>query len=131
MREFADQPIGLARQTAHLHQFVDAPADVDSLGRAYPRPQAIAGRDFRGGPDILEHAEFGKYLRDLERPRHAKFDALVSGKTRDVTAFKLDAARTRSEETADKIEERGLSGTIRADDGAQLAGIDIKRHALH
>ena len=48
----------------------------------------------------------------------------------NILALENDLAGGLREEAADQIEERGLAGAVRTDDGAQLALLDRHRHAV-
>ena len=125
--QFADRPFGLVGEAAHAEQFVNALADFDVVGLRQPGAQTESGGDLDRDAQIFPHRQFGKDLGDLEGPRHAAPDAARRQQMRDVLAVENDAARCRREEAGDQIEEGRLAGAVRADDGAQLAGLDRHR----
>src|SRR5580698_4414074 len=49
----------------------------------------------------------------------------------DVLAVEPDRARGRRKESADQVEEGGLAGAVRPDDGAHLAFGHIERDVAH
>ena len=49
---------------------------------------------------------------------------------RDVAALEHDAAGVRPVEAGDHVEQRGLAGAVRADDGHDAALGDVDRHVL-
>ena len=56
-REFADQPVGLVGEPAHVEQLGDAGADLAVGVVRQPRAQAVAGRDLDRDAQILAHAD--------------------------------------------------------------------------
>src|SRR6202521_2186063 len=94
-----------------------------------PGPQPVSAGDFGGDADILEHGELGENLGNLERSGHAERDPLMRGEPRDIAAVEIDGAGGRRKESADQVEEGGLAGAVRSDDGAQFALCHIKRDA--
>src|SRR5208283_1838398 len=80
--------------------------------------------------DVFADGNLGEDFGDLEGARHAASDAVGDGKLRDGLAGEHDLTRRRREEAADHVEEGGLAGAVRANDGAQLAGLDRHRDVV-
>ena len=130
MRQRADANVRLVREAAERQEFGDPLLDPGPRRAAEPRPQPIAGGDLGRDANVFGDGKLGKDLGDLEGSRHAARDPLVWRKRRDVAPVEQDGARGRREEAAHQIEERRLAGAVRADDGAQFAGLDGQRHIL-
>jgi len=75
--------------------------------------------------------ELGENLRDLEGAGHAEGDAPVRRHPGDVAAVEQDRPRGRRKQAADEVEECGLPGPVRPDDGPQLASRHRERHLTH
>jgi hypothetical protein len=67
--------------------------------------------------DVLEYRKIWKEPGDLKRPRDAERRAPVRRERGDIRSRQDDAAARRRQLAADQIEERGLTGAVRADDG--------------
>ena len=95
-----------------------------------PRPPFVAGGNFNGNANVLARGEFGKYLGDLKSASHPSPHPPLLRQTGDILAVEDDAPGTGRQESAHQIEESGLSGAVRTDDGAQFTGGDIHRNAV-
>src|SRR6185312_10719574 len=115
----------------HLHQLDDARADALAVRPGKPRGEPVAVRDLHRHADVLAHGELGEDLGHLEGARHAELHALVLRDVRDVLPLEYDATRGRRKEAADEVEECGLARAVGADHRAQLARLDVERHAVH
>ena len=54
----------------------------------------------------------------------------MRGLAGDVGAVEHHAAAARRIEAGEQIEQRGLAGAVRADDGEDLGGLDLERYAV-
>ena len=59
-----------------------------------------------------------------------RFAAVCAGGVRDVDALEGDAARARPVGAGDAVQQAGLAGAVRADDGHQLALLDGERYII-
>src|SRR5579863_8457512 len=83
----------------------------------------------RANKNIVAHAQWAKQRDILEGAADAQSDHAITAEVLQRTALKLDVAFTEAVEAADAIEQRGLAGTVRTDQAADLAIADIERHA--
>ena len=79
---------------------------------------------------ILQHRGVVEQLDVLEGARDAAPGDLLSVELRDLLVLEDDAPGRHVVETADKIEESGLAGAVRADDREDLALGDVERDAV-
>ena len=80
--------------------------------------------------DILERRKAGKDRAHLKRSRQAELRARMRGQGGDVAPGELDDPRIRSDEPGNLIDQRGLAGAVRPDDGMQLARHDVERQVV-
>src|SRR5215470_1243379 len=81
------------------------------------------------GQQILDHGHVGKQLAVLERARNAETGDVVRRASAKLLAAETDVTAA-AVETADAVEHAGLAGTVRADQGEQLCGLDRERDAV-
>jgi hypothetical protein len=113
--------VSFGLEARELECVLDPPVELDLFGATDPRTQAKPGRHLGADAHVLEHRKLGEDLGDLECTRHPERNALIRRHRRDVASVKGDGTRRRLEKPADEIEERGLAGAVRPDDGAQFA----------
>src|ERR1700722_3583876 len=80
-----------------------------------------------GPRDVVERAEAGEQRGDLERARDAKEATAMDGKGGDVASVELDIAALRHDLAGQESDQRGLAGTVGADDGVEFAAGNIER----
>ena len=85
--------------------------------------------------EVVEHRHVGEQLDVLERARDADGRDLVRPAPRQLVlsaggAVKQDAPALRPVEAADAVEQAGLAGAVGADDGHDLAVVDVEAHAV-
>ena len=68
-------------------------------------------------PEVICDTELRKYALDLHRSLDAEPTDLMRLKSGNVAAFKEYAPAIGGKQARNKIEKRGLTGTVRADDG--------------
>src|SRR5438067_12237951 len=76
--------------------------------------------------DVLEPRHPVKERGDLEAARQAEAVDVLRLQPVDARPVERDAAGSDRETPADKVEQRGLSGAVRADDGVPLAERDVE-----
>src|SRR5258706_16038566 len=94
-----------------------SPARIDRAGAAW-RPSRLESLD--GEETVLEHAQARKEIGDLEGPRQSERGAPMRRQRGDVLLEQADDARADAEVACDQVEQRGLAGAVRSDDGAAL-----------
>ena len=67
----------------------------------------------------------------LVRAPHAELRAQPRRQRPDLLPEQLDRARPRRDVARDDVEQRGLPGAVRAEDGAPLAGRDVEVDVAH
>ena len=88
-----------------------------SGGVALALPAAVHGAD----QQILEYGKVFERLRDLVGARNSGDAALMRARRGDVAAVEANFTAIRREPAGDQIEQRGLAGSIGADDPECLA----------
>ena len=68
---------------------------------------------------------------DLERAGHAEVDDLLRAEPGDVAVAEVDRARGGGQEAGEQVEQGGLAGAVRADQGVHAALGDVEVDALH
>ncbi len=76
----------------------------------------------------LQHAHAPEQGDILERARDPQLGPLVRFQARDVAAVEHDPSAGGRVDAADAIEDAGLAGAVGADDGEELAGVDLEAH---
>src|SRR4030095_5964311 len=79
---------------------------------------------------VLERREPAKDAGDLERPRQSAATEGLGRQTAHFRAAKEDLPGVVRKIAGDQVEERGLAGAVRADDGAQVALGHREVHAV-
>ena len=108
MRQFPDDASLLAFKPDNIDQLFDTPIKRGAPGVPNPWLGIHSSRGFHSDADVLEHAEVGQNLGDLERAydtlRHATNNRLPG----DVVLREPDLTSRRPQKTADQIEKRKL-----------------------
>src|SRR5262245_14705354 len=81
------------------------------------------------GQQVLDHGHVRKQLAMLERARDTEPGDVVWRAATQVLTAKADAPAA-AVEAADAIEDAGLAGTVRTDQGEQLSRLDRERDAV-
>ena len=126
MTELSDQAVGDLRQSAHSrgvrrpgHECLPSmPRGMKGNSR---KPAAIS----TGMRRFSRTARSGKISVIWKVRAMPQRDALGRLKSGDVSAVEQDAPRGRREQAADQVEERGLAGAVRSDDGSKFAGSTV------
>ena len=117
---------------------VDNPLDrlaLRDLGAAHARQEQQLFGEVGGAmpmaPDqqVLQHGRVLEQLDVLERARDAALRHMMR-RAGDRLSLEQDAARGRRVDEADQVEDRGLAGAVRPDDGVDLALVDRKAHTV-
>ncbi len=80
--------------------------------------------------DVVDHARAAKQPRDLERARQAVAGAPVRRPGGDVGTGEDDRAAVARELAAELRHQGRLAGAVRADQGVDLAGVDVQVDAI-
>ena len=80
--------------------------------------------------DVVEHRHAAKQRDVLKRAREANPGALVRRQLGDVGAFEQHAAARRFVEAGDRVEQAGLAGAVRPDDGGDLTALRCERNVV-
>ena len=94
---------------------------------AHRRRLALAREDRQR--NVVEHGHAIEQIDDLKAARNAGLDALGHCRKRDVVAFEQNLAGIGLQMRADQIDERGLAGAVRPDEG-ELALLHDEIHAV-
>ncbi len=91
--------------------------------RSGPQPFA----DLAGGAEahVLHHRQAGKRLGELERPNHPDAGQLVRRPAGDLLAVEVPLSVIGVVEAGQQVEERRLAGSVRPDQGGDLAALDL------
>ena len=80
---------------------------------------------------VVEHRQPGEQAGDLERARHPERGAPVARPAGDVRPNSSTCPDVGGKDSGDEIEQRGLAGAVRSDDGLAVARHDLQRDAAH
>ncbi len=80
---------------------------------------------------VLQHRRMLEQFDVLEGARDPEFGHAVLREAREVAALEQDAARGRRIDESDQVEDRGLAGAVRPDNGVDLAALQFERDAIH
>ena len=100
------------------------PAEVDAAGQD-PRAQVDVPADL----DVVEHGHALEQGDVLEGPRDPELGAPVRLEAGDVVPVEADVAARGRVDAADAVEDAGLARAVGADDGEEVAGVDLEAHA--
>ena len=78
--------------------------------------------------DVLGDRHRREGLGDLEGAPDAAPEFFARRQARHVRAVEDDRAGVGPKLPADHVEGRGLAGAVRADEGEELAGLDVEAH---
>src|SRR5207253_9037789 len=92
------------------------------------REHARAEMDVTADLHVVEDAHAPEQGDVLERARDPQLGPLMRFQTRDVAAAEHDPSAGRRVDAADAIENARLAGAVGADDGEELAGVDLEAH---
>ena len=112
-------------------QLGDAGGGPGALAGVTPAPgerveQAGAGADVEPGRHVAGDAELAEGPRGLEGAGHAEGRHPAGSEPRRRDAADLDPAGRGSHQAADHVEQRALSGAVRADEADQLARVHLE-----
>ena len=83
----------------------------------------------RADQDVVAHAHAAEQRDVLEGAAEAEAGHAMAAKVLERATLEQDVAVGEAVEAADAVEQRGLAGTVRPDQAADLAVADIERHA--
>src|SRR5262249_48783933 len=79
--------------------------------------------------DVVEDGHASEQGDVLEGAGDPALSAAMRRQVRDVPSVEADAPARRRVDAADAVEDAGLAGAVRADDGEELMRFDIEAHA--
>src|SRR4029077_14070589 len=79
---------------------------------------------------VLQDRERREQRQVLERPGHTDAGDLVGTQRQQVLTVEGDVALARLVETTDAVEQRGLAGTVRSDEGADVPLLDLEAQPI-
>ena len=94
--------------------------------KPFPVTQMRDGRHRDGFTD----AQFGKDVDELERARHAQAGKPHGAEIDDIVSLERHVSGGRPHQPRQHVDQRGLSGAIRSDDGYMLAVVDRQSHVV-
>src|SRR5581483_8495690 len=120
---------------AHVRQLIELQPREGTLGDVVDRSKALRATEHlrrerplhvreRGETAILMHRLIAVEVRRLEGFREPEMHAPRAAGARHVALLERDRSGGRRDRSRDQVEERRLPGSVRADDGAQLARSD-------
>ena len=130
VRQGRGRLVGPVEEAEELEAGARAPLAGVEDGAAADQTEVAPSLELHSHPRVLEHGQLGKDAGDLEGARDAAPAARGGGERGDVVAAEEHAAHGRRQEPRDQVEQRGLAGTVRADDRAQLTGLDREADAV-
>ena len=97
----------------------------------FPRRLALGKLLVGAHRDVFMHREFGKRLGDLEGAHHALARDAVNRLAGDVPVQQFNVTRMHRHEARDTGEQRGLSGTVGADQRHDAALVHPQAGTVH
>ena len=94
------------------------------------RTPTVGMLGLRGDSDVFARRQIREEMRELKSTRDTLLDHPINRETRDPFAGKVGFALRGGEHARDDVEERRLAGTVRTDDGANLARFDCHIDAV-
>ena len=95
-----------------------------------PERQARAAARLHGKRKVVERRQRLEQPGDLVRAHQAAGDPLVRRQPGDVLALEQDPAAVRQQRARQLVDQAGLAGAVRAEQGVHLAGGDLERHVV-
>src|SRR5262249_21017585 len=105
-------------------------AHVTIAGQRCEQPRAAAEPRDHGCLERLHDGEVGEDMNELEAARHAEPGEGRRADAVNVLVLEPDAPRGRHDDPGQHVDERGLAGAIRSDDGHELTVADAEAHAV-
>ena len=131
VRKIANFGVRAIHEAGLLEQPMRLVVDVAVRRQEPPHHELRRPQPLDREQNIVEHRQAREQAGDLERPRHAERGAAVALPGGDVAAEQQHLARARRKYAGDQVEQRGLAGAVRADDGLAVARHDLERHVTH
>ena len=125
VREVGGELVGLVEQTHRLQHGLGLVDEIAVVAVVLEHAPAVPPR-LGGNAHVLKRGGVGQDVGDLVRAGDALLRDAVGRQAGDILAIEDDAAGGRAQHTGQAIEERALAGAIRADDGADLAALDLE-----
>ena len=119
-REAAGESVGAVGE-------LDVVERLQRLTAAAPLRERAHAR-VRADEEVLEDGHVLEEDDVLERARDAEPDDAVRRRASQVLAVEHDASLVRAVEARDEVEERCLARAVRADQPADLPGVELQRH---
>jgi len=124
MREVGDQFIRAPLHPHRVEIFARLFPQCGFAAHIAPEAETVALQHLYGDGDVVEHRVIGKQAGDLECARQPERDALGRREIVDRLAGEFDGALIRLELAHQLRDQRGLAGTVGADQRVDLAGHD-------
>ena len=131
VRKIANLGVRAVDEAGLLEQLMRLVVDVAIRRQEPPHHEFRRPQAFDRQQHVVEHRQPRKQAGDLERARHAERGAAVALPGRDVVAEQQHLPDARRKYSGDQVEQRGLAGAVRPDDGLAVAGHDLERDAAH
>ena len=103
---------------------------LEQLIRSRSRSPSAEARAERGHLDVLAHRQLPEGAAVLEGARQPAAGAAARAPASDLPALELDRALARNVEPAEHVDERRLTGAVRADQPHHLVPVQLERHVL-
>jgi hypothetical protein len=130
LRQLARERVGLVGEAEERGNLERVGLDLAVAGQREEEARASAEARDDGRLKRLEHRQLGEDLDELEAPRHAEPCERDRPDAADVLALEAHAAPARLEDAGQHVDQRGLAGAVRADDGDEFALADRQAHAV-
>ena len=126
VRERAGEHPGPVGQADLVEQVHGAWAELAHLLLGAPEPVAEPGRRGQRELDVVDEGHLVEQAGDLERAGHAQVDDLLRAEPGDVAVAEVDRARRGRQEAGEQVEQGGLAGAVRPDQGVHAALGDVE-----
>ena len=127
--ECARLPVGKTGESELFEYALDYFATL-AVARGRPKRIQHAAFGLRGDPQIVGHTELVEYALHLQGARDAEPTDPVRLQSGDLLAGEEHAAFVGRKETRDEIKQRGLAGTVGADNRVQTLWRKLEREIV-
>ncbi len=135
VREHADQALAEGLDLQEIDDVLGTgPVDYFlTLGSAPvdgSRQRTVREMEMAAEQDVVQHGQILEQFDVLERAGNPQCSDAVGFHAEDALAVEADGALLRVVHTIQTVENRGLAGTVGADDGEQLPRLDLEGHPV-
>ena len=131
VREVADLGVLAVQERRLFQQVMRLVVDVAIRGEESPHHELRRAHALDRQQHVVEDRQPREQAGDLEGACHPERGAPVARPAGDVLAEQEHLSGRGGKDSGDQIEQRGLAGAVRSDDGLAVARHDLERDVAH